>query len=262
MLTLSHIREKLKVSLGEPVINVELDESHYDTAISRAVDRINRHLPNVGALAIPTPQRNTKFRVDDKVPGVISVDEVEFTKKTYVDRTAGVSGYIENPFVTQRTHIGYAGYTMADHAMREAYYRDAERIFSGAPEWYTDWETVEVNGTYERHLYLYIRLAPYVTDYWQVSARYTSKFTADDDPFTGVGTIPAQLEQWLTDYALAHCKVILGRILRKHGGVPTPQGGTMPLDGGELVQEGMQEIPELERDILRMQRTLPPIIDG
>lgn len=54
---------------------------------------------------------------------------------------------------------------------------------------------------------------------------------------------------WLENYTMAQCKLILGRKYSKFPTLPGAQGSTQ-LDGPQLIEQGTQEIKDLEADIL------------
>ena len=54
--------------------------------------------------------------------------------------------------------------------------------------------------------------------------------------------------QWIKDYTLANCKMMLGQGRGKFGNIAGPQGGTT-LNGAELKQEAQQEIDKLEDEL-------------
>lgn len=50
--------------------------------------------------------------------------------------------------------------------------------------------------------------------------------------------------QWIKDYTLANCKIMLGQAREKYASIAGPQGGTA-LNGTSLKQEGFQDIERL-----------------
>jgi hypothetical protein len=64
-------------------------------------------------------------------------------------------------------------------------------------------------------------------------------FAIIDDVYSG---------QWIKDYALANCKMMLGQARSKFGQIAGPQGGTQ-LNGTALITEGQTEIEKLMEDL-------------
>ena len=56
-------------------------------------------------------------------------------------------------------------------------------------------------------------------------------------------------KQWLRDYTLATCKMMLGEAREKFAQIASPQGGTS-LNGTALKAEGKAEIENLELDLI------------
>ena len=54
--------------------------------------------------------------------------------------------------------------------------------------------------------------------------------------------------QWIKDYTLANCKLILGNAYEKFANIAGPQGGTS-LNGAALKSEGTAEIEKLEKEL-------------
>jgi hypothetical protein len=55
--------------------------------------------------------------------------------------------------------------------------------------------------------------------------------------------------QWVKDYTLANCKIMLGNAREKFAQIAGPQGGTS-LNGTALKTEGQGEIDKLEEDLM------------
>jgi hypothetical protein len=55
--------------------------------------------------------------------------------------------------------------------------------------------------------------------------------------------------QWIKDYTLANCKVMLGQAREKFASIAGPQGGTA-LNGSSIKQEGFQDIERLTAELV------------
>ena len=64
-------------------------------------------------------------------------------------------------------------------------------------------------------------------------------FSIIDDTYSG---------QWIKDYTLANCKIMLGQAREKFAQIAGPQGGTT-LNGATLKQEGQAEMDALIEDL-------------
>jgi hypothetical protein len=64
--------------------------------------------------------------------------------------------------------------------------------------------------------------------------------------------------QWLKDYALAVCKLMLGEAREKFGTIASPQGGTS-LNGSALKAEAKAEMDILEQDLINYKEGSTPL---
>ena len=64
--------------------------------------------------------------------------------------------------------------------------------------------------------------------------------------------------QWLRDYTLATCKIMLGEAREKFGQIASPQGATS-LNGTALKSEGKAEIELLEQDLINYKEGGTPL---
>jgi hypothetical protein len=67
-------------------------------------------------------------------------------------------------------------------------------------------------------------------------------FVIIDDVYSG---------QWIKDYALANCKMMLGQARSKFGQIAGPQGGTQ-LNGTALITEAQTEMEKLIDDLMKL----------
>lgn len=253
MLDLVELREYILIELGGGVVEVELTDEQMDAGIRKAIHLINRKLPGHGHGSINLSQGTKRYVIDqDKYPGFMDMLEVSFINSSEIN----VAHSVENPFAPAITDIDIEDAPSMELGIM--YRQDAKKVFSAEPEWIGKWEIV--NG--ERVYALYVDLPEYSTSYYLCGFEYAYAYTFDESPLTGVGTIPASLEQWVEDYAIAKAKIILGgRIRDKYKGIPTPDGSDLQIDGEQLLQEGINEKENLEDDLDLMQRQLPPLIE-
>ena len=78
---------------------------------------------------------------------------------------------------------------------------------------------------------------------------YRPDFNLLEDRFAG---------QWLKDYSLATCKIMLGEAREKFATIASPQGGTQ-LNGAALKAEGKAEIDMLEQDLINYKDGSKPL---
>jgi hypothetical protein len=94
------------------------------------------------------------------------------------------------------------------------------------------------------------------------SCQFAWYIEASDDPNVGVGRTRADMYQWVTAYATAATRVILGDIRGKFGGIPGPnEGEILPMDGASQVARAEDTMSRLESDIAARRRQIPAIVE-
>ena len=69
---------------------------------------------------------------------------------------------------------------------------------------------------------------------------------------TGVQTCALPISgQWIKDYSLANCKIMLGQAREKFASIAGPQGGTA-LNGAALKSEGTADIERLTTELVNL----------
>jgi len=261
------IREWVRRHLGASAIEIELTDGDIDTAIGDACRVLNRYVPGIGtdvlgSLGAGTGggnevilgssfARNTRFFVDHK--GLIDVIDVNFVRKLQFTDFIG----IENPFYLDAVMRTFQGGSAAEYFGDLTYMEIAKKNFSSYPEWRTEWVYDPEEKRMRLSLYIDVSSLGVSFEFYDIGYVYTFRYEASDDPQNGIGTIPVSYEDWFRRYTVASAKQILGRILRKYDGIPSPFGGKIATDGASLLEEGKEEAKELEQDARDFRRTIP-----
>lgn len=247
VLTQTEIRDEIQSRLGGSRLTLELDQKDFDIATKEAVRIYSRHVPfqrwrRLDATA--SQKRYVLATVDH--PGMAGVLDVQFitrrTDPTQIDPF--------NPFDTVIGGLQVGDETFGDVEQRRAYTEDASRIVSAEPEW-----------RYERELGEHVLYVDVVRVPTQVSYLWVGHFTSDADASTGMQLVPDADTDWVLDYVEARMMVTLGRVRRKFGGIPNPDGGVDEIDGQQFVDEGQQKIELLAEEIRQRRFPLPPAIE-
>jgi hypothetical protein len=69
-----------------------------------------------------------------------------------------------------------------------------------------------------------------------------------------------QARQLAYDMMLAEAKIALGNARRKLSGIPTPDGGSLSLDGGELVSSGEKEREDILKKAINLGEPMPIVM--
>lgn len=253
-LTVKNVAREIKARLGGLHVDVEITAGDFITSLRAALDKLNRNKPMRGWAKLDINRTTKKYGPLDTLhpgfQGVIHFDTVR--ERNYDTPLDPFDPYlvIEGP-----TKVG--DLTYGDYFQQLAYLEDAKRLSGAETEWHGQWEWDSV--TEANHYYLYVDKDTTVT----VNASYLYVFHVQptDDARIGLPRIDDSDVDLVLDYTEARCKQILGRVLRKFGGIPTPDGGTDTTDGETLVTEAREDMQRLEEEFKRRRRPLEPITE-
>jgi hypothetical protein len=220
--------------LGGNMVDVELDPSHYNTAIDRALRKFRQRSSN----AVEESYAFLTLQVDENTYTL--APEVENVRRIYRrsigSRTGGGDGgslfepfnlAYSNTYLLTSTNMG----GLATYFAFASYQKLVGKMFGSEINF-------DFNKTSKR---LTITQRPRSEEevlLW--IDNYRPDFNLFQDRYAG---------QWLRDYTLASCKIILGEAREKFAQIASPQGGTS-LNGTALKNEGKAEIETLEQDLI------------
>jgi len=220
--------------LGNGMIDVELDPSHYNTAIDRALNRFRQRSSNAveesfGFLTVEV-DKNEYFLPKE----VMNVRQI-FRRSIGSRSGGGAGGTLFEPFnlaysntyLLTATNMG----GLATYYAFASYQKQVGKMFGS-----------EINFTFNKTTKKLILMQRPRTEeevlIWLYN--YRPDFNLIEDPFAN---------QWLKDYALATCKIILGEAREKFGQIASPQGSTT-LNGTALKTEGAAALEALEKELI------------
>lgn len=253
-LTKANIKKRVASRLGGGGVAVELEDQDYEEAINDTLEVYNQARPRKlrQALPITTSQKRyvlrnadgtTNYGVDPNIAGVVHMEFI--TRRT---QPSQVDPF--DPFDTALAGVSLgsgSGETFGDIQQRLTYAEDAARIVDAEPEWEALWEGQE-----------YVVYVDAVRSHIEASFEY-SVYYGDDD--AGLALIPLGDVNWFLRYATARSKIMLGRQRNKFGGIANPDGSVDEIDGAALIDEGREDIRELEEELQRRRPPLGPIIE-
>ena len=224
----------VQAMLGGGMIDVELDPVHYNTAIDKALAKFRQRSSN----AVEESYAFLTLQVD--VNEYILPKEVmqvrQLFRRSIGSRTGGGDGgtlfepfnlAYSNTYLLTSTHMG----GLATYYAFASYQKMVGKMFGS-----------DINFTFNRTTKnLTLMQRPRAEEellIWQYN--YRPDFNLLQDPYAG---------QWLKDYSLATCKIMLGEAREKFGQIASPQGATT-LNGAALKAEGKAEIEILEQDLI------------
>jgi len=223
-----------KAMLGSGMIDVELDPIHYNTAIDRALAKFRQRSSNASeeSFGFLTLQLDQNEYILPK-----EVTEVrQIFRRSIGSRTGGGQGgslfepfnlAYTNTYLLTSSNMG----GLATYYAFASYQKLVGKMFGS-----------DINFTFNRTAKkLSIMQRPRGEEevmLWMYN--YRPDFNLMQDQFAG---------QWLKDYSLATCKLMLGEAREKFGSIASPQGSTT-LNGAALKAEGKAEIETLELDLI------------
>lgn len=222
--------KEMFLRLGGQMVDVELDPEHYDLSINKALAKFR--------------QRSENAVEESFMPIRLITDQSEYTLPAEVievhdiyRRSSGVSGTSSNdfePFEAQylNTYLhnsGRAGGLAVYDALAQQ--REALGRLFGAEYTFT-WNSVT-------HKLLIHRRVRADDDVYLHVYRYRSEDELLNDTYA---------KPWLSDYSLAHAKLMLAEARGKFAQVAGPQGGTS-LNADALRSDAQAEMDKLEEDL-------------
>jgi hypothetical protein len=218
-----------KAMLGDGMIDVELDPEHYETALKRALGVFRQRSDN-------SVEESYAFLtlVEDQNEYILpsEIQQVrQIFRRSVGSRTGnGTGGTVFEPFNLAYTNTYLLSSTnmggLATYELFAQYQELVGKMFGSF-----------INFTWNPQSHkLVIQQRPRGEEQVMLWVYNTKPdFVILDDVYAG---------QWIKDYTLANCKVMLGQAREKFASIAGPQGGTA-LNGTSIKQEGQQDIERL-----------------
>jgi hypothetical protein len=228
------IVEYVQAMLGSGMVDIELDPVHYNIAIDRSLAKFRQRSSNAveesfGFLTLQLDQN--EYILPKEVTNVRQI-----FRRSIGSRTGGGQGgslyepfnlAYSNTYLLTSSNMGglatYYAFASYQKLVGKMFGSDINFSFNKTTKKLTIMQ--RPRGEEEVMLWLY---------------NYRPDFNLMEDQFAS---------QWLKDYALATCKIILGEAREKFSQIASPQGGTS-LNGAALKAEGKAEIETLELDLI------------
>ena len=222
-----------RTMLADGMIDVELDPIHYETALNRTLAKFRQRSSNAveESYAFLTLEKDKNdYKLSDEIINVQSV-----FRRTLGSRTGGGTGTNFEPFNLAYTNTYLLNSTMlgglTTYYLFASYQEMVGKIFGS----YIEFQWIQYSRT------LRILQRPF-TEGEVIMLRcqnYRPDFVLLNDLYA---------RQWILDYTLANCKIILGEARSKFASINGPQGGGQ-LNGGDLKSAGKEEIEKLEKEL-------------
>jgi len=226
--------EYIKTMLGDGMVDIELDPKHYNIAIDRALGKFRQRSSAAAEESfgfLTFSQDVNEYTLSHEVMEVRQI-----LRRTIGSRSGGgEGGTVFEPFNLAYTNTYLLSSSnmggLATYYAFASYQKQVGKMFGSDINFTWNSTTKKLTimqrprGEEEVLLWLY---------------NYRPDFNLIQDTYAG---------QWLRDYALATCKIMLGEAREKFATIASPQGGTT-LNGTALKAEGKAEIEALELDLV------------
>lgn len=225
-----------KTMLADGMIDVELDPKHYETALDRSLAVFRQRSDNA------VEESYVFITLTESVNEYILPKEIQQVRQIFRrsvgSRTGnGTGGTVFEPF-----NLAYANtYLLSSTNMGGLL---TYELFSQYQELVAKMFGSYINFTWHpqsRKLIIHQRPRGEESVMLQV---YNSRpdFVIIDDVYSG---------QWIKDYSLANCKMMLGQAREKFASIAGPQGGTA-LNGSAMKSEAQAEMDKLIDDLIKL----------
>ena len=223
----------VRAMLGDGMIDVELDPIHYETGLQRSLNKFRQRSSNAveeSYMFLELKKDTNDYKLPDEVIEVQSV-----FRRTLGSRSGGGTGTNFEPFNLAYTNTYLLNSTMlgglATYELFAGYQEMVGRMFGSYIEfqWISHSHTLRIlQRPFTEGETIMLRCHNYKPDYLLINDLYAG--------------------QWIKDYSLANCKIMLAQAREKFASIAGPQGGTA-LNGGALKSEAAAEIEKLEKEL-------------
>lgn len=225
-----------KTMLGDGMIDVELDPVHYQTALDRSLGVFRQRSDNAveeSYVFLTLVENTNEYILPDEIQQVRQI-----FRRSVGSRTGnGSGGTVFEPFNLAYTNTYLLSSTnmggLATYELFAQYQELVGKMFGSF-----------INFTWNpQSRKLIIQQRPRGEE--QVMLQVYNKkpdFVIIDDVYSG---------QWIKDYSLANCKMMLGQAREKFAQIAGPTGGSS-LNGAALKTEAQAEIEKLTDDLMKL----------
>mgnify|MGYP000739740503 FL=1 len=224
----------IQAMLGSGMVDVELDPVHYNTAIDRALNKFRQRSSNAveesyGFLMLEIDKND--YILPQEVTNVRQI----FRRSIGSRSGGGQGGSLYEPFnlAYSNTYLLTSSNMggLATYYAFASYQKQVGKMFGSDINFTSNKTTKKLTimqrPRSEEEVLLWL-------------FNYRPDFNLLQDPFAN---------QWLKDYSLATCKMMLGEAREKFNQIASPQGSTS-LNGTALKGEGKAEMETLELDLV------------
>ena len=220
-----NVVEYVKLQLGDQIIDIELDPAHYEAAYQKTIGTYRQRATNAYEESYSFMYLVKDENIYQLPQEVVSVRQI--FRRTFGDATGPFASNFD-PFAQASLNVYLMNFNvaggMATYDFYSQYVELAARMFGGYMNYTFNPVTKKLQlirdprGTGEAVLLWTYNLKPEIN--------LLSDF---------------QISQWLRDYMVAACKMIIGEAREKFASIAGPQGGTA-LNGAAMKAEAQAQM--------------------
>jgi len=224
----------VRLQLGDQIIDIELDAAHYEAAYQRTIGVYRQRAQNAYEESYSFLELVTNVNIYDMPQEVITVRQI--FRRTFGDSTGPFASNFD-PFSQASMNVYLMNFNVAGGLATYDFYSQyvelAGRMFGAYMNYTYNPVTKKLQlirdpkGTGEAVLMWCYNLKP--------------EFNLLSD---------FQISQWIRDYMVAACKMIIGEAREKFGTIAGPQGGGT-LNGTAMKAESQTQMDALLEDLRR-----------
>lgn len=227
--------EYVKAMLGDGIIDVELDPIHYDTALERALGKYRQRGDSSVEESYMFLTLENNINTYTLPKEVINVRQI--FRRSIGSRTGmGDGGTLFEPFNMAYTNTYLLSSSnmggIATYEIFAQYQEMIGRIFGSFINYNYNQSTRKLTILQRPRAQEQVLLWTY---------NYRPDFTILEDIYA---------KQWIRDYTLANCKLMLGEAREKFSQIAGPQGGTS-LNGTAMKTEAKEMMTQLEQELMQ-----------
>ena len=230
----NNVFKYVKLMLGDQMIEVELDPEHYEAALDRALNRYRQKSPNSveeSYLFLELIQDQNEYRLPDEVIAVRQVFRRAIGSRSGI----GAGGTLFEPFNLAYTNTYLmSGSMMGGLATYDAfagYQKLVGRMFGSYIEflWKPTTHIIDIlQRPFAQGEQILIQSYNHRPDWVLLQDIYA--------------------KQWLKDYTLAVCKVMLGEARSKFASIAGP-GSSIQMNGNDLKSSAKEDFERLDKEL-------------
>ena len=224
--------EYVKLQLGDQIIDIELDPAHYEAAYQKTLGTYRQRASNAYEESYSFMELVKDVNIYQLPQEVVSVRQV--FRRTFGDATGPFASNFD-PFAQASLNVYLMNFNVAGGLATYDFYSQyvelAARMFGGYMNYTYNQVTKKIQlirdpkGTGENVLLWCYNLKPEIN--------LLQDF---------------QISQWIKEYMVANCNMIIGEARVKFGSIAGPQGGGT-LNGAAMKAEAKEAITALEEQL-------------